>query len=329
MSSTWITATRSPAAKPSRSTQLRTAAARPCCAARELGWHDLGVEQPQSLVVPAQAEGARLDVFLAQQLGLGRRYVWRLLARDAVTLGGRPAAKGTVLRAGERVEIAAFRHPSQGPVADPGLRLRVLAEIEGLLAVDKPAGIPSHPLEFDEPGTALGAVLALRPAVREAGAGGLECGLVHRLDTLTSGVLLFATERRAWQEARAAFAQRRVRKRYLARVHGELRSELELSLLLAPRGKRVRVVARGGRESLTRVSPLEVGERTSLIAVEPVTGLRHQIRAVLAHLGHPVAGDALYGSPLGLARHLLHAERIELGPLVAHAPVPSDFDPAP
>jgi 23S rRNA pseudouridine1911/1915/1917 synthase len=278
-------------------------------------------------VVPAAAEGARLDVFLAQHLELGRRYVWRLLARGAVTLGGRDAAKGTALRAGERLEIAAFRHPAQGPVADPDLRLRVLAEIEGLLAVDKPAGVPSHPLEFDEPGTALGAVLALRPEVREAGEGGLECGLVHRLDTATSGVLVFATERSAWREARVAFAERRVRKRYLARVHGALSSTLELGLRLAPRGRRVRVVERGGRESLTRVRPLDIGARTSLVEVEPVTGLRHQIRAVLAHLGHPVVGDALYGSPLSLARHLLHAERIELGALVASAPVPGDFDP--
>jgi 23S rRNA pseudouridine1911/1915/1917 synthase len=278
-----------------------------------------------SLRVPEAAEGARLDVFLAGQLGVGRRFVWRLLARDAVALDGRPAAKGAVLHAGDRIDVGAFRHPSQGPIADPDLALRVLAEAGGLLAVDKPAGMPSHPLEFDEPGTALGAVLALRPEVREAGEGGLECGLVHRLDTGTSGVLVFATESQAWREARLAFAQRRVRKRYLARVHGEFAAARELRVRLVPSGKRVRVAERGGRESLTRIRPLESGAQTSLVEVEPVTGLRHQIRAVLAHLGHPILGDVLYGSPLELGRHLLHAESIELGPLAARAPVPPEF----
>lgn len=264
-------------------------------------------------------------MFLAQQLGVGRRFVWRLLERDLVRLDGRLAAKGSLLRAGDRIELEAFRQPWEGPVADPELALTVLAECGGLLAVDKPAGVPSHPLEYDETGTALGAVLALRPEVRGAGAGGLECGLVHRLDTGTSGVLVFATEPGAWRGARAAFAARRVRKRYLARVHGALRDPLELALHLAPRGKRVRAVERGGRESLTRVRPLDVGTGSSLLEIEPVTGLRHQIRAVLAHLGHPVLGDVLYGSPLELGRHLLHAESIELGPLRARSPVPAEL----
>jgi 23S rRNA pseudouridine1911/1915/1917 synthase len=287
--------------------------------------HHARVQLPGSIAVPAADDGARLDVWLARELGVGRRFVWRLLERGAVSLAGRPAAKGTLLRAGEHVELGRFRHPSQGPVADASVQLAVLAEAGGLLAVDKPAGMPSHPLDYDETGTALGAVLALRPEVRTAGEGGLECGLVHRLDTGTSGVLVFATDAGAWREARAAFTARAVGKRYVARVHGGVRSPLELRVRLAPRGKRVRVVERGGRESHTRVRPLELRGDTSLVEVEPVTGLRHQIRAVLAHLGHPVLGDALYGSPLALARHLLHAEWIRLGPLEARSPVPPEF----
>jgi 23S rRNA pseudouridine1911/1915/1917 synthase len=279
----------------------------------------------QRIEVPAGAEGARLDVFLARQLGVGRRFVWRLLDRDSVELDGRPATKGAVLHAGDRIDVAPFRHPAQGPVADPQLVLDVLAEASGLIAVDKPAGVPSHPLEFDETGTALGAMLALRPEIAVAGEGGLECGLVHRLDVLTSGVLVFATEREAWIRARAAFAERRVRKRYLARVHGRLREPREIRLRLAQRGDHVRVVERGGRESHTRIRPLEVGPDSSLLELEPVTGFRHQLRAVLAHLGHPILGDAVYGSPLALGRHLLHAERIEIGELVARSPVPPEF----
>jgi 23S rRNA pseudouridine1911/1915/1917 synthase len=283
------------------------------------------MQAAQRIEVPGGDEGARLDVFLARHFGVGRRFVWRLLERDAVELAGRPAAKGAVLHAGDVIDVAPFRHPSQGPIADPELALEVLAESAGLIAVDKPAGVPSHPLEFDETGTALGAVLALRPGVARAGEGGLECGLVHRLDTFSSGVLVFATGREAWVRARAAFSERRVRKRYLARVHGQLREPLEIRLRLAPRGDHVRVVERGGRESHTRIRALRIDETSSLLEVEPISGLRHQIRAVLAHLGHPIQGDALYGSPLALGRHLLHAERIELDGFVARSPLPPEF----
>lgn len=283
------------------------------------------MDRAQRVEVPPEAEGARLDVFLARHFGVGRRFVWRLLERDAVELDGRPAAKGAVLHAGDAIDVAPFRHPSQGPVADPELVLDVLAETDDLVAVDKPAGVPSHPLEFDETGTALGSLLALRPEVATAGERGLECGLVHRLDTFTSGVLVFAKRRDAWLAARAAFAERRVRKRYLARVHGRLDGPLELRLRLGSRGDHVRVVERGGRESHTRIRTLAADASSSLLEVEPSTGLRHQIRAVLAHLGHPILGDRIYGSALELGRHLLHAERIELCGLVARSPVPPEF----
>jgi len=288
-------------------------------------WHDPPVPEAQCIEVPDQAEGARLDVFLARYFGVGRRFIWRLLERESIRLAGRPAAKGAVLHPGDRIDVAAFRHPSQGPVADPHLSLDVLAEGTGLVAVDKPAGVPSHPLAFDEPGTALGAMLALRPEIALAGEGGLECGLVHRLDTLTSGVLVFATERGAWLRARNAFSERRVRKRYLARVHGRLEGPHELRLRLAPRGDHVRVVERGGRWSHTRLRALEADETSSLVEVEPLTGLRHQIRAVLAQLGHPILGDAVYGSKLSLGRHLLHSERIEIDGFVARSPLPPEF----
>ena len=92
--------------------------------------------------------------------------------------------------------------------------------------------MPTCPLDYDETGTALNAVAALSPEVLHVGEGGLEGGLIHRLDTGTSGVLVFATRDDAWHRARAAFAARRVRKAYVARVHGRLdkarRSEIHV-----------------------------------------------------------------------------------------------------
>jgi 23S rRNA pseudouridine1911/1915/1917 synthase len=271
------------------------------------------VKPPRAIVVSPADAGARLDVLLARELGVSRGYVRRLLARGLATIAGGAAVKGALLRPGDRIEIGPFRHPDEGVRAVEGLEVEILAEGSGYLAIDKPAGLPTHPLDFEETRSALNAVAAIRPQILDVGPGGLQAGVIHRLDTDTSGVLVFATEEEAWRRARAAFATRRVEKRYVARVHGRFASPLETRLALEQRGDHVAVVDSGGRESLCRIQPLEPGSESSLVEIRPATGMRHQIRVSLAHLGHPVLGDRLYGSTLELGRHLLHATYLGLG----------------
>lgn len=280
------------------------------------------MEGGRRIVVSAGEAGSRLDVFLARTLGVSRGYVRRLLARGRIVLSSRPARKGTILREAERIEIRPFRHPREGPLAWTGAVIPVLAEDAGLLAVDKPAGLATHPLDFEETHTVLSALLACYPEMAGVGEGGVRSGVVHRLDRDTSGVLLFATRDAAWQRAREAFAQRAVEKLYLARVHGRWSEAADIVLRLDHRGERMQVVKQGGHEAITRIVPLESASGTTLLEVRPVTGLRHQIRATLAHRGHPVVGDRLYGSERDLGRHLLHARRIRIGAFAAESPVP-------
>ena len=264
-------------------------------------------------------------MLLARALGVSRGWVRKLLDSGRVRVDGRPAAKGTILRAGDRIELAEFARPDAGPEPNPTLPLRVLVERAGWIAVDKPAGRAVHPLEPDETDTVLNALVALRPEIVGVGEGGLRSGVVHRLDPGTSGVLLFATEQAAWRAARAAFAERRVEKRYLARVHGAFSGARELRLRLESRGDHVRVVTDGGREAICEIRALETGVETSLVEVRMRTGVRHQIRATLAYLNHPVVGDSLYGSTTVLPRHLLHAATLAFDDFRAEAPLPADF----
>jgi 23S rRNA pseudouridine1911/1915/1917 synthase len=201
-----------------------------------------------------------------------------------------------------------------------------LAQASGLLAIDKPAGQPTHPLEHSERDTSLNAVVARFPEVCGVGEGGLRSGVVHRLDPGTSGVLVFALRDDAWRSARAAFAERRVSKRYVARVHGAFAGERETSLMLESRGARVRVVSGGGRVAVSHIRALVTGSEQSMVEIEMRTGVRHQIRATLAYLGHPVVGDSLYGSPVQMSRHLLHARAISWGDFAALAPLPAEFE---
>lgn len=280
--------------------------------------------------------GARLDVFLARVLPASRGQVRALLSAGGVRVDGSAVdlgAKGRILTAGQSVGLSEpTLAAASTPEPEPEAPLAVLASGSGWVAVDKPAGTPVHPLGPGERGTLLNALVARHPEVVGIGEGGLRSGVVHRLDVNTSGVLLFATEEPRWQELREAFRSHRVKKTYRALVHGRLEGGEKLVLPLAVvrhRPARVGAVAEGdGRSRRTEMSwkSLEVYADRTLVEVRPRTGFLHQIRASLAHLGHPLVGDVAYGAPEGGApRHLLHAARVEVEDVVAVSPDAADF----
>lgn len=268
----------------------------------------------RSLEVPADAAGMRVDVWLAGALSLPRARVKELLERGAVRVGGRPPRKGDRTVAGARVEIT-LPDEDPRPVPQPELSLNLLHVDPQLVAVDKPAGIPSHPLQPGERGTVVNALVARHPECADASADPREGGLVHRLDTFTSGVLLAARTPDAWRAVREAFSGREVDKRYLAVVTGPVADEGEIDLPLRHRGDHVEpALAGGGREALTDFRVLSRAADAALLEVRIRTGVLHQIRAHLASIGAPVLGDADYGGRAhpGLDRFFLHAARLGL-----------------
>jgi 23S rRNA pseudouridine1911/1915/1917 synthase len=290
----------------------------------------------RSWLVSETEAGARLDVFLARVLGASRGQVRALLAAGGVRVDAGAAglaAKGHLLVEGQRVVLSEpTLAAAAAPTPEPDAKLVVLAEGDGWLAVDKPAGVPVHPLAPGEGGTLLNALAARHPEVTGIGEGGLRSGVVHRLDVQTSGVLLFATDERRWRELREAFRSHRVAKTYRALVEGRLEGQQELVLHLSVqrhRPARVGAVEPGaGRSRRTVLSwrSLAVFADATLVEVLPRTGFLHQIRASLAHLGHPVLGDVAYGAREGVApRHLLHAARVEIDDVQAESPDAADF----
>jgi len=290
----------------------------------------------RSWVVSEGEAGARLDVFLAGVLGASRGQVRALLAAGGVRVGNGAtglAAKGRLLTSGERVTLAEpTLAAAAAPDAEPEAPLVVLAEGEGWIALDKPPGVPVHPLAPGERGTLLNALVARHPEVTGIGEGGLRSGVVHRLDVDTSGVLLFALEELRWLDLREAFRGHRVAKTYRALVQGRLEGEGELVLhlsVLRHRPAHVGAVEPGtGRSRRTelRWRSLEQFGDATLVEVQPRTGFLHQIRASLAFLGHPLLGDVAYGAREGVApRHLLHASRVAIEEVVAESPDAADF----
>ncbi len=281
-------------------------------------------------------EPTRLDTFLARALQVSRREALRALGAGLVTVDGKKAAtrdKGRSLDTATTVGVASLA-PLRKIVPDGNAPLGVLFEGESCLVVDKPPGVPVLPHAPGERGTLLNAVVARYPQIQGVGEGGLKSGVVHRLDTDTSGALLLATSEDKWLELRAAFTERRVKKTYRALLEGRLEGEARETMILIVarhRPAKVRVVLDDEATSSARVctlawTALETFPNATLVEVELETGFLHQIRAMFAHQGHPVLGDELYGTATsGVPRQMLHAARLEAGSIKAHSPDPADF----
>lgn len=292
--------------------------------------------------VPASQAGVRLDAWLRDQLGLSRAQATRLLDLGWVGVNQRTVKrsdKGLLLKAGDIVMLDDRALGGEQPAVDASLQLTVLAQGEGWLAVDKPAGVPVRPRTAAETGTVLNAVVAMHPEVVGVGEGGLRSGIVHRLDTDTSGVLVIATRPAAWEHWRTAFAEHRTAKRYLALVAGrvEKAGRIERDLSMAThRPARVRVdpVGQGPEDARCCAMSIEVIEHlreATLIAVDLETGFLHQIRAMMAAMGHAVFGDRDYGDDTvatAAPRQMLHAGRLSLDDIVIDAQLPSDMQSA-
>ncbi|MFA9477657.1 RluA family pseudouridine synthase [Phycisphaerales bacterium AB-hyl4] len=291
----------------------------------------------QQLQLESSDAGGRLDRVLARRLGLSRRAVWGLLREGGVQCDGQVMSlrdKGRAVSGGQRVMVGSAVPPgARRAIANPQLALKVAAAGRDWVIADKPSGMPVHPLEPSETRTLLNAVIARWPRLHGVGEGGLRSGVAHRLDVDTSGLVLLALTEGRWQQFRKAFAEHRIEKRYLALVHGRVGDDGEAVMDLAitqHRPARVRVVERGHADSRRCSLAWQVRERfadATLLEVELHTGFLHQIRVMLAHLGHAVVGDAVYAEVGAAApRLMLHACRLAVDDQVrAQAEVPSAF----
>jgi 23S rRNA pseudouridine1911/1915/1917 synthase len=264
-------------------------------------------------VLPDEA-GERLDKVVAGHLAhLGRRAVADLFRRGGVSIARRAAKKGDRAREGQRVDVALeATEPIRG---EPDAPLDVRLETTDVVVVRKPAGQPTVPLHPGESGTLAHALLGRYPELAEIGHRAREPGLIHRLDTQTSGLLVAARHAKAFEHLIAMLFAGRFDKRYLAIVEAAgLGSDgvVERALEPDPRASRKVVVLPAGTPDPRRTEwkTLREGPRFSLIEVRVGRAYRHQVRAHLAFAGHPIVGDALYGGtpvPSLGARHALHA----------------------
>lgn len=271
--------------------------------------------EQRSFVVSGPQPPARLDHYLRERdLGLSRRQLMLLFDAGHVRVNGRLASKGTRVQPGDRIDVLGI--PTEtGPAADFDVPLCIIYEDSQLVAVDKPAGIPSHALRPGERATVVSALLARYPELRGVGYRELESGLLHRLDNDTSGLLLAARDQATFEQLRAAHERDEFEKRYLALVRGQPQPGVLRGYLRAD-SRTVRVESEpfdGAKPvALELLSSESYGDH-ALVCVRVARAARHQVRAQLAEQGHPIAGDQQYGGATipGLSRHFLHASELK------------------
>lgn len=296
------------------------------------------------LLVPEELDASRFDHCVAALApDISRTRVQRLIKDGFARLNGvvcaSPKAK---VRAEDRIDIS-IPPPEPEPAALPeDIPLSVLYEDAAMLVVDKPAGMVVHPAAGNWTGTLVNALLGREPSMAaDFEESPLRPGIVHRLDKDTSGCLLIAKTPEAHFKLSKAFSERKVSKTYAAIVCGWPKAPSgEIRTLIGRHPadrKKMAVLKSGGREAVSIYSTIKGGMiggvKASLLEVRILTGRTHQIRVHMAHLGVPVAGDAVYGGAkrVPAPRQMLHAWRLSVPhpatgeTLSFESPFPEDF----
>jgi 23S rRNA pseudouridine1911/1915/1917 synthase len=286
------------------------------------------------LAFGVEVHGQRLDVLVAERLGVAVRQVHEFAALGLLRVDGRAVIGGFPrVAAGARVVVLGGRaRPALLPERIP---LTILDEDEGALFVDKPARMAMTPGAGHPAGTLANALRGLgRPLSSVEGP--LRPGIVHRLDWGTSGVVIVAKDDASHRRIAEQFLTHAAERRYLALVHGHPRDDVfTIDAPLARRrlGRKAFAVRDGGRAAQTTFTVrARLGADVALVEAVPATGRTHQVRVHLAHAGHPLLGDTVYAGAarrpwarLGIRRPALHAASLALLGRAAHAPLPDDL----
>ena len=264
--------------------------------------------EQREFIVEAEAAGQRIDRFLSgEDTGLSRSALQGLVAEGHVLCNGKSIAKSLKLKAGDTILLEI---PDAKPIeaVPQDIPLDIVYEDDHLLVVNKPKGMVVHPAPGNPDGTLVNALLWHCKGSLSGIGGEIRPGIVHRIDKDTSGLVLAAQNGYA-----APLLAQRVEKLYYAVAEGEL--PLGPGVIDAPIGRQGesiigRCVTPDGKPSRTEYTILKAENGLSLAACVPVTGRTHQIRVHFASIGHPLAGDDLYGgSRARIGRQALHCAK--------------------
>lgn len=293
--------------------------------------------ETRTLQVNPEDTGTRLDAWLAGQLpDVTRSAAARLCEEGRVTAAGKPLAKNYRLGGGEAVSVT-LPDPEPVDVAPQDIPLDVVYEDSDVIVVNKPKGLVVHPAPGHPDGTLVNALLYHCGESLSGVGGALRPGIVHRIDRDTSGLIIAAKNDFAHQKLAAQLQDHTLARTYECIVTGNLREDagtVDAPIGRCPTDRKKMAVVSGGRRAVTHWEVLERFGGFTYVRCRLETGRTHQIRVHMAHMGHPILGDTVYGAkkPVpGLQGQCLHAVGLQFvhprtGEMVClSCPLPEEF----
>jgi len=298
------------------------------------------VSETKKLVVHKGEKGKRLDVYLSSSFPGRSRSSWqRMISEGDILVNTEVVPRNYKVK---EKDVVSINLPTARPhrPSPEKIPLDLIYEDDGVIVLNKQAGMVVHPACGNYSGTLVNALLYHFPSLGNGKFPDINrVGLVHRLDKNTSGVMVIAKNSTSLSNLAKQFEEKKVEKVYVALVFGKIANpegtiEAPVGRKITDR-KKMAVTALRSRQAITHFRVREILGDFTLLEVRPKTGRTHQIRVHLAHIGHPVVGDSEYGQPApknwGINRQLLHAEKLGFTHpfrkdwVEFAAPLPSDF----
>ena len=257
---------------------------------------------------------SRLDLYLAQEIkDLSRSKIKKLIEKENITVNSRGVESNYRPKKGDEISIE-IPPPKSVEIKAENIPLKIIYEDTDILVIDKEAGMVTHPTLDHPSGTLVNALLYYLKVIPDKGKS-LRPGIVHRLDRGTSGIIVIAKNEKSLEYLKEQFRGRKVVKKYICLVQGKIEKsfgKMETLIDRHPINRKKFTVSKEGKESVTLYHLSKyIGEKYSLLEVEPKTGRTHQIRVHMSYLGHPIIGDKLYGGKMIGKRQFLHASFLE------------------
>lgn len=260
-------------------------------------------------------ESRRLDVFLAEKTQVTRSYAATLILDGCVTVNGKSAAKNTKLKTGDGVNVT-IPDPQEYTVEPENIPLDIVYEDEHLLVVNKPKNMVVHPAAGNYSGTLVNAIMYHCGDSLSGINGVMRPGILHRIDKNTSGLLLVAKNDNAHLFLAEQIKEHSLTREYETIVYGNLKNDsgtVNAPIARHPVKRKQMAIVEGGKEAITHYTVLERFGSFTHVKLRLETGRTHQIRVHMASLGHPVAGDDVYGPNKVITKlggQCLHARKI-------------------
>ena len=255
----------------------------------------------------------RIDAFVAENTEFSRVAVQRLIEEQKILVNGKPTKSSYKVQSGDEIQIEKVEAKEISLEAQD-IPLDVLYEDNDIIVINKPKGMVVHPANGNPDGTLVNAVMAICKDSLSGIGGEIRPGIVHRLDKDTSGVIIVAKNDKAHINLSEQIKNHEVEKTYIALVRGnvpENEATINMPIGRSTKDRKKMAVVNDGRKAITHFTVLEQFKGYSYVQFKLETGRTHQIRVHMAHIGHPLLGDDVYGKPVkGLEGQTLHAQTL-------------------